>query len=251
MRALFTFFLSLSATVLLAQDVSDDIYKISGRLTNKHTGIGLDGAHVINLNRRYATITDTAGFYHIYAASTDTLRFSAIGYQTELVPAIKLMNYGNLITYALIPKVYEIMETTIWGMTWNTFRDSVYAKEIPEEKWRDQRYIEKFFTEGELQEMNSMKPAGIPINYKTKDELQRLEVQELEEAKKREAQAKARLDHNLISRMTGYSDEELLAFIESLDFNTEYLLNMSEYDLIMELQKRYQAWEARRQREKN
>ena len=74
--------LSLSFSALAQEDSDDSIYTIKGRITDGETKEPMVNAHIINLNRVTATMTNSSGYYRMRVNENDTIYFSFVGYQS-------------------------------------------------------------------------------------------------------------------------------------------------------------------------
>ena len=108
---LFFIFVSVFA---FAQDDSDDhIYTIKGRITNGETKAPMVSAHIINLNRVTATMTNSSGQYRIKVNENDTLYFSYVGFQSVKLRVTPETMKGNDLDIEMFELPIELGEVQI------------------------------------------------------------------------------------------------------------------------------------------
>ncbi len=244
LRILLLLYLGSLVLNLCAQD-KESPFLVEAKLIDRKTGKPIKGAHVINLSKGYGAVSDTSGLFQVFALSEDTLMFSAIGYEKAKVSAIRFLGFLKKYIYELNPKVYMLDDVKVFAMTWKSFKDSVIATVIPEELWREQRWIERIFTGTQLEELKELANRGraIPMNYKTKADVQREKVVEFEQ-KDREADiAEKRFNKDVVGQITGLKDKALDDFFASFSFSTEKIQKLSDYQLILEIQNIHKAYQ--------
>ncbi len=92
---LYTFFLSITFSLGLAQDEAIEVEKeeqrlvqYSGKIVQFDTGKPIQGVRVTNLNKGLMTLTNEKGFFTIVAAPTEKIQFSHLGmeHQFSVIP---------------------------------------------------------------------------------------------------------------------------------------------------------------------
>ena len=101
---LLVFTLFLNESRLKAQD----IFTLHGVVLSAKDSTPVGFAHIINTFTNYGVVTEYNGEFNFIVAETDTLKISAIGYNTLKVAA----NKENAILY-LTPKNYDLEEFTV------------------------------------------------------------------------------------------------------------------------------------------
>lgn len=115
-RFLFVLMVSLAGTLLLSMSAAaQGPGRISGQVLDKSTQLPLPNV-TVSLNSGTAVATDTSGFFRItgISATTYNLRFSMVGYKTQILYNI-VVNAGNENNYRveLEPAVAELGEVVV------------------------------------------------------------------------------------------------------------------------------------------
>jgi hypothetical protein len=223
----------------------ESLSKISVRLLDEKSQKPIEGAHVINISQHLGTITDSIGVFEIFASVGDTLRFSSLGYETVTVPAIRFFGFLSKLTFNLRPKTYELQQANVFALTWKTFKDSVIQRVVPEEEWRDKRWIEKIFTTEQLSDLKFMGPKGIPINYTSHDEAQKLIVKDLIAKDQRVKALQDRADTLTVGQITGLQGEDLRKFYSTLSFDTDSLRSYNDYQLMLFVKRQFSLYQSK------
>ncbi len=86
----------------IVADVRDTVAMVRGKVVERHTGTPMFHAHIINLSRNRATLSDRDGHFRLPAAAGDTVYFSHVGYKKRLVPVpARSIDSGDLFRVAL------------------------------------------------------------------------------------------------------------------------------------------------------
>lgn len=247
MRTTFLILLILSVGVVKAQEK----YEIEAKVIDKQTKKPIRNVHVINLNNGYGAVSDTAGQFRILATPQDSLRFSAVGYKISRVSAMNFLGFLKKFTISLESKVYMLKDVEVFALTWNSFKDSVIADVVPEELWKEKRWIESIFTGEQLGELNLLANANrvITLNYTSREDEQREKVEELKEEDKEADIAESRFNKAMVGRITGIKDKALDDFFSSFSLSTERIQSKSDYELILEIQGIYKAYQKKMKEE--
>jgi hypothetical protein len=116
------FFLLLLAQLRLYSQHADSLFDLHA-LVYDETYMPVSATHVINMNTRQGTITDTLGIFHIEAHPSDTLMIRNIMFRDTLVSAVSLREEGYV---RLTRRFYELEEARIfrWGSTYDDFQEA-------------------------------------------------------------------------------------------------------------------------------
>ena len=141
-------------------------------------------------------------------------------------------------------KTYQIANVDIYEARWKDFEFEFIHTEAEDTETKDK--IEKWFHSlidpKELALLTASASIGIPINYKTKADKQRIKVEEL---KKRDAENKIiemKYNPELVTELTGLNNTETIRFMRFCNFSREFLLYSNDYDIILEVNKQYERY---------
>ncbi|MEN8119443.1 MAG: hypothetical protein ABFS35_03815 [Bacteroidota bacterium] len=219
-----------------AQDglVSDSsIVHFVGKLTD-NTGKVIPFAHVINLRRGYATISDTSGKFSMLVLRRDSIRISAIGFITRYV-SIKRHNPVNdtLDLHILMEKkTYDLSTVNIYELRWQVFKSEFMEEKVEEDETSERItiWMNSLFPAGELRMIyQGSRGVGFQLPYKGKAEKQRRKVAALE---KKYNIIQPKFNDELITNLTGLKGESIYDFINYCNFDEGFLVHSSEYQII-------------------
>jgi len=227
------------------------VYEVRGRVCNSE-GVPIQFAHVVNINKKSACISDTSGRFRMLMISTDTVRISCIGYCPTGF-TIRNLNLDNntedilLGDIMMTPKVYELSTVNVYAERWKSFLfdytqlekedDPYYIKSI--EHWK-----ENIIDIDELRLIHqSARGVGFSLNFDFKRRRAEKKIAEFKRQELLNAEAAERYNSKVVSEITGMSIEDSEKFMFHFNLNREYILSKNDYDiylLVRDLYKEYQ-----------
>lgn len=238
-KLIFLILLSSYADSLMGQE--KEVILLSGRVTNEKNQ-PLTYVHVLVKNQYIGTITNETGNFFLPVNALDTLIFSYIGYNTQLLvipDTLQFPFFSRIIK--LDPGIYDLNEVTI----------RPYPKNEKELKQAIINFKEKDENAGIDLNIENVKsypipekgtgfgvsiPGPISILYdlfsreaKQKREYERLVKQDLEKE-----QVEKRINRELLKKITGFNhDTEIDDFINYCEIASYLKLKPIDYDLYM------------------
>jgi len=223
-------------------DTDSTIVHLTGKLTDDE-GKAIPFAHVINLRRGYATISDTSGVFHMLGFQHDSIRMSAIGFITKRISIgqIQLLN-DTLSVIILDKKTYDLSTVNIYELRWQVFKSEFMEESVEEDETAERItiWMNSLFPAGELRMIyQGARGVGFQLPYKGKAEKQR-RIVAAEEKKYQLIQPK--FNDKLITNLTGLKGEAITDFINYCNFEEGFLIHASEYDIIEAIQKNWEGY---------
>ena len=236
----------LSMYTLNAQDY-DSLFYYSGQIISKEWERPVALAHIININRRIGVVADTLGYFEIRVMPGDTLNISAIGFN-YLDYLVLAENNDNKIY--LQHRTYEIPAVSISYLgTYKQFEYKVLNLELPGTGINPQ--IEKLFKHVEppplAVEPVITSPASLIYVLFSKEAKDIKKYIKLEKEGEVEYKVSKKYNEHIVRNITGLSIQESREFIEFCDFQDEYILSISDYNLYSEIIIRYEAYKKSKQ----
>jgi len=117
-------FLVLSGrSAVVSAQRADSLFLLSGVVYDESYN-PVAASHVINMNTRAGTITDSLGIFRIPAHQSDTLLVRNIAFLDTLVPATILKTTGHIRIYK---RYYALEEAMVfpWGSSYDDFKEAV------------------------------------------------------------------------------------------------------------------------------
>ncbi|MBN2757498.1 MAG: hypothetical protein JXR51_10000 [Bacteroidales bacterium] len=219
------------------QTVDSAILKFKGQLIDDE-GNFISFAHIVNFKRDYATISDSLGKFRMPVIINDSIRISAIGFETKFISIKKQNIINDSINLKIVfrRKTYNISEVNIYQLRWLVFKAEFMAEKVIEDKvtTRLTEWLKNLIPASELLMMDkAVRGSSLQFNYMTKREKQKEKVAYLVK-KYRIIQPK--FNDKLIQDVTGLSGTDIYKFINYCNFREGFLLNASEYQIIDKIQ---------------
>lgn len=225
--------LVLFSEAIIAQNTNDStkVHYYRGRVVNSQDK-PLVFAHVINIKRGYATITDSTGFFKIPAVYKDTLKFSSIGFHTryiEITPKTKEVAFHKI---TLKKREYDLPTVNIYELRWQVFKSEFMEEEVEEDNIAKNitNWMANLISKEELRMIyQAARGPGFSINYKGKAEKQRRKVAKLEKKYKLIA---PKFNDKMIRALTGLEGDAIYDFLRFCNFQEDFLIHSTEYEIM-------------------
>ena len=248
-------FITLSGSLqLYGQELpADTVRYLYARVVDRTDGRAVQFAHVLNLTTGRGNISDTLGYFGVRVHIMDVIKVSAIGYYdysfhiTEsflaysLVPAINLR-----------PRSYEIDAVNVNPLgTYTQFKYKMLNLELPEPELQiNPVFIRKI--ELGMDTLNVIAPMslGSPVtalyNLLSKEGKSRRKLAQLLEEEELEKKLYPKFNRDMVGRVTGLDGTELNEFIEFCNFDPDFLLGSTDYQITQAILECLEKWEDRK-----
>jgi len=227
------FLLIVGTNSTKSQTVKDTskVYYYKGRIVND-VDKPLVFAHVINVKRGYATITDSTGYFKLPVVINDSLRVSSIGYHTRHIlinPSSKDTSFHLIV---LRSRDYDLPTVNIYELRWQVFKSEFMEEEVEEDKVAENisNWMANLIPAEELRMIyqSTMVP-GFAINYKGKAVKQRRKVAALE---KKYQLIAPKFNDKMIRALTGLEGDAIYDFLRFCNFEENFLIHATEYEIM-------------------
>jgi hypothetical protein len=232
---------------------------LKGIIIDEKSGNSLAYGNILNFSRHYSNYSDTNGEFILGVNPGDTLVLSAVGYYYQkIIVNDSLLNAALPARFVMRPRTYEISEARIVRLgTYDEFRQKFINLDKPktqtevlaDELANISREVakESFYNAQANKKLDGITLLTVPIL--TPEEKERIELARiLEEEKVRELIYK-KFNPEVVKKITGLKkDDEIIEFMQFCDFSDEYLLGISEYELMEHIALKYGAFKRKKQR---
>lgn len=231
---------------LFAQE-EPQIIEVTGKIVDISTKEIVEFAHLINLQKHYASVSDTSGYFRILMTETDSIRVSCIGYEVKywsLRNKPVSDNSYNTVMY-LIPRTYQLSEVSIYKIRWDAFEYDVAHTKVEKDVKQQQLQIwfDNMISDGDLKALYTVsRGVGFSIPFKTRQERQFRKLKKLKRETELNELAYQKYNKELVNNITKLEDEELENFMDYCRFERQFILNTSEYDLIVIISEIYDIY---------
>ena len=206
---------------------------------------------VENVSSHRWVSSDTSGCFHLPASAGDTLVFSASGFyhRVEIVTD-SLLNTDVFRPFKMDPLVYPIREANVFALgTYNQFRQKFICLDLSKDKTENLRRnlqqesvtVARDAYQNMQQKQKIGGGVGIPIL--TPQEKERIKLRAILAAEDQKKQIYTKYNTDIIKHITGITaDDEILEFKAFCSFSDEFILNTSEYDLMVIIARKYEEF---------
>ncbi|RAJ97949.1 carboxypeptidase-like protein [Larkinella arboricola] len=216
----------------------------SGSVVDKVSRKPVALATVQNLSLRRAVMSTESGQFRLTASPNDTLLISCVGYKTErvVVPADE-----SELLVEMVQEIKQLNEVVIKGWTESRFKEEFLKLNIHNDK-----PVIEIKTAPELAGVQLGNAGRMGYDYKTlapkmtlkgpvsalygkfsKEAKNERKLQQFHQAESNKQRYLTRLDPVWISRITDLKEERLTAFLKFCKLPEAFVLEATEYDLIV------------------
>ena len=237
--------------ICLAAHAQQKVYEVRGSLINTE-GEVVPFAHVVNINRSQACISDAEGRFRLLMLRSDTVKISCMGYETtgfaihnlELDTIEKVVEIGEI---EMQPRLYELSTVSVYAERWKSFLydyEQVPVKEEPYYVKTIETWKNNLIDVRELQELRRG-TLGVGISFDPAARKRRKAEAKIAEFKRQDELNQAayeKYNPTIVADITGMTKEEATKFIEHFRLDRDFILSRNDYDLyliITELYKEY------------
>lgn len=235
----------------LSAHAQHSVYEVRGRLVNPD-GYGVQFAHVVNINKTSACISDTAGRFRILMLKTDTVKVSCIGYEIsgfsirnlDIPQDEYVVEIGDI---ELLPRLYELSTVSVYAERWKSFLYDYEQVPVQEEPY----YVEtidnwkkNLIDVRELQEIRRG-TLGVGISFDFQARKRRKAEQKIAEFQRQEELNEAaykKYNPSIVAEITGMSHEDATKFIQHFKLDRDFILSRNDYDLYLIITQLYKEY---------
>jgi hypothetical protein len=234
---------------------------IRGKVVDSSKGQAVEYAYVLDYTQHINLYSNISGEFILNAQRGDTLVFYALGYEYQkIIVADSLLNTEHTTVFILKQQAYEITEARIIALgTYNEFRQQfinldkpktktdILADKLAEISHKEAR--EAYDMAKANQKLDGITLLSVPI--RTPEERERIALDKILKQEKVRDQIYKKFNPEVIKKVTGLADDnDIIEFMVFCDFPNGYLLEVNEYDLIVKIALRYEAYKRKKQSEK-
>jgi len=243
-----TIIIFISAMLMLSEWASAQFIKIADRVIvagyvfEESNGEPLPYVNVYVKKSRSGTITDTTGYFLLSANINDTIIFSSLGYDKKYVVLTDSAadNTKPLIVF-MDTKVYEIKSVEIIAL--RKYKQLEY--EITNMRLPDDDYTYAAtnfpFRPADIDYYTRVNAPGFGLVFSpitalydmfSKEGKEKQKLEELQQKDYLNSIIDEKISAAVVMKITGMNQEEANIFLEWCNFSPDFLLKLTEYDLI-------------------
>lgn len=236
---------------LSALGQGNKVYEVRGHLINPD-GNAVQFAHVVNINKYSACISDTAGRFRILMLHSDTVKVSCLGYEItgfsirnlDIDENEHVVDIGDI---ELQPRLYELSTVSVYAERWKSFLYDYEQVPITEEPYyveTIENWKKNLIDIHELQELRRG-TLGVGISFDFASRKRRKAEQKIAEFKRQEELNQAayeKYNPSIVAELTGMTKEDATKFIEHFRLNRDFILSKNDYDLYIIINQLYKEY---------
>jgi hypothetical protein len=232
------------------ESLEDTTVYFKARVLDSLTRKPVAFAHIINISRRTATISDTLGYFYIRTSPGEQLQLTAIGFTTgKLTIGYSLLRSPIIHDIMLQPIIYSIEAVRVNPLgSYEQFKQHFATVNLPESKYQIHPSVMTEIEEGTDTLDMLIAPAISPItalyNLLSKEGKSKRKLRKLLRQEEFERQIDFKYSPDIVSHITGYTGFDLYEFMAFCNFKKEFLLNATYYEItqaVLDKQQKFQA----------
>lgn len=227
-----------------------EIYQVRGKLVDPNNN-PIQFAHVVNINKSSACISDTAGWFRILMLRTDTVKISCLGFDVTGF-SLKDLNLGpderhvEIGVVTMQPKLYELETVDVYKERWKSFlydyQNIDVAQETETEK-NIERWKNNLLNVNELQQIaRASRGTGFAMNFDFKRKKAEKKINESKRQDELNQEAYEKYNPQIISGITGMSIEESEKFMFHFNLDRDFILRRNDYDIYLIITQLYKEY---------
>ncbi len=228
------------AAASLTADAQPKVYEVRGNLVNEEDE-AVQFAHVININRSQACISDTEGRFRLLMLQSDTAKISCMGFVTTgfALNNIELDSVGNIIELGVIVlkyKLYELSTVSVYAERWKSFMYDYEQVKIADEPYYVKaidHWKQNLINVDELKQLDRA-ATGIGFSFDFQARKRRKAEKKIAEFQRQDELNQAYIEKynpTVVAEATGLSLEEAQKFIDHFKLDRDFVLERNDYDL--------------------
>ncbi len=227
---------------------------LGGVLRNLITGEPVVSAHVLNLTDSLATISSEQGTFKIPVHLGDSLVFSSIGFQTKALIIGEKELTADFVEVKLLQREYQLQEVEVNPLGSKAqFRKKFMELEVDdgtiqvvgiEQPSKERREIPITEDKNEIKKAKYIfNPASFIYGNFSKDAKTRQELHRLEGEKERHRYNYQKFNEETVGRITGYTGNRLIEFMDYCNFSEDQIFRYSDYELTVAILNKQRSFE--------
>lgn len=233
--SLLVFIYTVPSFVMAQMPHQNDPIRIHGEVVSMETGEAVPYVHIIDPTKNQGTISDIHGKFVLMTDPTDTLIFSAVGFEKlTIVLTNEDLELEKPIQISLTPSTYELAPVQIHAFKDEAaFKQEILNLKLPEEK----KIIIPGTYDGPRDPNARFALARGPLstvqNMFSKEAKELKKYQEVIRDYPREKTIAAKYNRDIVGEITGLKDEELNDFMLFCKVPDDFILSANEYEIVL------------------
>jgi hypothetical protein len=241
--------------------VSAQTGEMKGKILDSGSNLPVAYATILNYSTRVSVYANGSGEFSIDAHPGDTLVFSSIGYFYEKTEVLgSFLGSDTPVLFRLSPQAYEITEARIVPLgTYDQFKRNFVNQNIPKSKSEMLTETLTKISKNEGQDAYNMalasgrlEPPRMGVKILSPEEMERIMLAGIIEKEKVRDQVYQKFNPEVVKKVTGLTDDGvIIEFMVFCDYPDQYLMEVNEYDLMVNIGMKYDEFKKKRLKDKS
>ncbi|WKV12585.1 hypothetical protein [Marivirga harenae] len=215
---------------------------ITGIIQSEEDGLGIEGAHIVNISKNLMAISSELGNFRIEGETADTLMVSNINYVSK-----QFIYYGNdKVSILLKPNLIQLEEVIVSNLpkTANDFRKKLIAMPMQ----HNDQFIPFGVTPGkarsEIPPLYDRDISGIKYKFSGKRTKEKVKYYRIKADLDDSIIRNKKYNRELVASLTGLEVVELTSFINYMKLSKYFLDSSSAYEIAERIKEEFEEYQA-------
>lgn len=216
---------------------------IKGEVINKESGERIPYVHVIDKTTNQGTSTDQLGRFEIRINKTDTLIFSAVGFDKDTLLLSEMeVNVDGISQILLSPSTLELAPIEVFAYKDEAaFKQAILDLKLPEEN--SHNIIIPGASTGPPKDLTGKFALASPLtavqNLFSKEAKELRKYQEVLKNYPQQKLIREKYNRQVVEEITGLKDDALNDFMLFCNVSDDFIIKANEYEIVLAVNKCY------------
>lgn len=230
------FICAIIISFLFSKAEAQEVDKFYGKIKSYRDSNLIEDVHIINLSKKLGTTSNKNGLFRISVSPQDSLLFSVLGYEFEMIVVDSTHLIKEKINPVLLnPKTYSIPDVFVWPyLTYTEFKQAFihFDRETPEVDLRLPEEENEIAAAAANPHMSLGSPITALYMRFSKEGKELRKYQETLERDNYEQFLASKYNAHIVQRITGIKNiKEVRIFMDYCNFADDFIARSSEYDI--------------------
>lgn len=234
MTKFFLFLICACSTAFMGLAQEKQQIELSGTIIEAETGNAVPYVHVVNKNTRKGSVSNTEGRFWMTMGKTDTVLFSAIGFEPYAFTVKDQVKSDKLIvTIEMNTSTMELQPVKVFAYKdEHALKKAIIAMEVPIEEDRKRIQLPGF-NYGPTKEVRPsvLNPISLLHNAFSRDVKEQKKLAQYQQQESYQNLLKAKYNEAVVIELTGLPEDDVKDFMKFCQLPESFIARSSEYEI--------------------